>query len=112
MGQNIRLVHTLGLSGRFPRWYWHRFGDASKTKHIISRKQKRTIIIAASSTILATVMKNKKKKRRRSCCVRTWVSEERRQRFGAYLALMNGLEDEYPKSLINFISRTDLDFVI
>ena len=58
-------------------WPWHRFGDASKTKRIMSRKQKRTIIIAASSTILATVMKTKKKKRRISCCVRTWVSEGR-----------------------------------
>ena len=111
MGQNIHLVHTLGLSHRFSRWPWHRLGDASKTKHM-SRKQKRTIIIAASSTILATVMKNKKNKRRRPCCVRTWVSEERRQRFGAYHALMNELEDEYQKSLMNFISRTDVDFVM
>ena len=29
-----------------------------------------------------------------------------------YHALMNELEDEYPKSLMNFISRTDPDFAI
>ena len=86
------------------RWNGHRFGDSSKTKHIMSRKQKRTIIIAASSTLLATVMKNKKKKKRRSSCVRTWVSEERRQWFGAYHALMKELEDGYPTSLTNCIS--------
>ena len=91
MGQHIRRVHTLGLSHRFSRLPWHRFGDVSKTKHIMSRKLKRTIIIAASSTILATVMKTKKKKRMRSCCVRTWVSDEHSQRYGAYHALMNEL---------------------
>ena len=66
MGQNLRFVHTLGLSHRFSRWHWHRFGDTSKTKHIMSRKQKTN---DQSSSLLpapcfATVVKNKKKKRR------------------------------------------------
>ena len=79
----------------------------------MARFDKKLLITSAASVILSSLIKKRrmKRKRNRSCWVRYWLSDERRNRFGAYHALMKELEREDPKSLKNFIRMDKTTFV-